>query len=108
MVFALAGSRDRCSTPRGADPSAGLPIGAIVGSSAGREIRQHGREDLRRHDVLLAFEDAVAPVRQGLAIVLGLLRVATDAGRGVLVVTHDAAVTARADRVLSLRDGRLE
>jgi len=42
------------------------------------------------------------------AIVLGLLRVATDARRGVLVVTHDAAVTARADRVLSLRDGRLE
>ena len=41
------------------------------------------------------------------AIVLGLLRVATDAGRGVLVVTHDEAVTARADRVLSLRDGRL-
>jgi len=42
------------------------------------------------------------------AIVLDLLRVATAAGRGVLVVTHDPAVTARADRVLSLRDGKLQ
>ncbi len=41
------------------------------------------------------------------AVVLDLLRAATDAGRGVLVVTHDPAVTARADRVLALRDGRL-
>jgi ABC-type lipoprotein export system ATPase subunit len=41
------------------------------------------------------------------ATVLGLLRAAADAGRGVLVVTHDPAVTARADRVLELHEGRL-
>ncbi len=41
------------------------------------------------------------------AIVLDLLSAAAAAGRGVLVVTHDAAVTARADRVLALQDGRL-
>jgi ABC-type lipoprotein export system ATPase subunit len=42
------------------------------------------------------------------AIVLDLLCGAADAGRGVLVVTHDPSVTARADRVLELRDGRLQ
>jgi ABC-type lipoprotein export system ATPase subunit len=40
-------------------------------------------------------------------VVLDLLRAATGAGRGVLVVTHDPTITARADRVLALRDGRL-
>ncbi len=41
------------------------------------------------------------------AVVLALLRAATRDGRAVLVVTHDAAVTASADRVVTLRDGRL-
>jgi ABC-type lipoprotein export system ATPase subunit len=42
------------------------------------------------------------------AVVLGLLRAAArEAGRAVVVVTHDEAATAQADRVLSLRDGRL-
>lgn len=44
---------------------------------------------------------------EGGAVVLGLLRDATRQGRGVLVVTHDPAVTKSADRVLALRDGRL-
>jgi ABC-type lipoprotein export system ATPase subunit len=43
------------------------------------------------------------------AAVLGLLRAAAgEAGRAVVVVTHDEAATAQADRVLHLRDGRLE
>jgi len=41
------------------------------------------------------------------AVVLALLRDTTRDGRGVLVVTHDPAVTACADRVVTLRDGRL-
>jgi ABC-type lipoprotein export system ATPase subunit len=57
--------------------------------------------------VLLADEptgnlDAVAA-----ADVLGLLRASADDGRGVVLVTHEAAATAIADRVLTLRDGRL-
>src|SRR3954466_7351125 len=42
------------------------------------------------------------------ALVLGLLRAAADAGRAVVVVTHEPEATARADRVVTLRDGRLE
>jgi len=41
------------------------------------------------------------------AVVLALLREATRDGRAVLVVTHDAAVTGSADRVVTLSEGRL-
>jgi ABC-type lipoprotein export system ATPase subunit len=40
--------------------------------------------------------------------VLGLLRTAADDGRAVIIVTHDETVTAAADRVVTLVDGRLE
>jgi ABC-type lipoprotein export system ATPase subunit len=42
------------------------------------------------------------------AAVLGLLRGAANDGRAVVLVTHDEAATTMADRVLRLRDGRLE
>jgi len=42
------------------------------------------------------------------ATVLSLLRGVASAGRAVLVVTHDPEATAMADRVLHLREGRLE
>ena len=38
---------------------------------------------------------------------LDLLRAVADEGRGVLMVTHQAEATARADRVLRLADGVL-
>jgi ABC-type lipoprotein export system ATPase subunit len=41
------------------------------------------------------------------AAVLGLLRGAADDGRAVVLVTHDEAATAAADRVLHLAEGRL-
>jgi ABC-type lipoprotein export system ATPase subunit len=41
------------------------------------------------------------------AQVLDLLRRAADTGRAVVLVTHDRAATALADRVLRLQDGRL-
>jgi ABC-type lipoprotein export system ATPase subunit len=40
-------------------------------------------------------------------VVLDLLRGIADEGRAVLMVTHQAEATARADRVLRLEDGRL-
>ena len=39
--------------------------------------------------------------------VLGLLRAVADDGHAVLLVTHDAEAATLADRVLTLRDGRL-
>jgi len=42
------------------------------------------------------------------AAVLALLRRAAGDGRAVVLVTHDEAATAQADRVLRMRDGRLE
>jgi putative ABC transport system ATP-binding protein len=39
--------------------------------------------------------------------VLGLLRSARDRGQTLLLVTHDARVAAAADRVVTLRDGRV-
>jgi ABC-type lipoprotein export system ATPase subunit len=42
------------------------------------------------------------------ADVLRLLRAGADEGRAVVMVTHEAAAAAIADRVLTLRDGRLE
>jgi ABC-type lipoprotein export system ATPase subunit len=41
------------------------------------------------------------------AAVLGLLRAAASGARAVVLVTHDEAATAQADRVVRLRDGRL-
>jgi ABC-type lipoprotein export system ATPase subunit len=41
------------------------------------------------------------------AEVLRLLRAGADDGRAVVLVTHEAAAAATADRVLTLRDGRL-
>lgn len=39
--------------------------------------------------------------------ILGLLRAAADRGAAVLVVTHNSAIAAMADRVVHLRDGRI-
>ena len=41
------------------------------------------------------------------AEVLRLLRAGAEDGRAVVIVTHEAAAAAIADRVLTLRDGRL-
>ena len=62
------------------------------------------------HDpaVVLADEPTGNLDAEAGAIVLGLLRAASDAGRAVVLVTHDEAATAQADRVLHLEDGRLE
>ena len=59
-------------------------------------------------DVILADEPTGNLDAASGAMVLDLLRAAADAGRAVVVVTHEPEATARADRVLELRDGRLE
>src|SRR3954462_11220355 len=59
-------------------------------------------------DVVLADEPTGNLDAESGTLVLGLLRAAADAGRAVVVVTHEPEATARADRVVTLRDGRLD
>jgi len=62
---------------------------------------------LRRPDVLLADEPTGNLDSTSGGIVLGLLRTLVDRGQTVVMVTHDAAAAALADRVVFLRDGRI-
>jgi ABC-type lipoprotein export system ATPase subunit len=57
--------------------------------------------------VLLADEPTGNLDVQAGAEVLRLLRAGADEGRAVVMVTHEASAAAIADRVLTLRDGRL-
>jgi putative ABC transport system ATP-binding protein len=58
--------------------------------------------------LLLADEPTGALDSEGAADVLGLLRRLHADGQAVLLVTHDPVVAAQADRVVRLRDGRVE
>ena len=58
-------------------------------------------------EVVLADEPTGNLDAESSEAVLGLLRRIADGGRAVVVVTHEEAATAVADRVLVLRDGRL-
>ena len=57
--------------------------------------------------VLLADEPTGNLDEASGAVVLDLLRERAGEGRAVVVVTHERTVTARADRVVTLREGRL-
>jgi ABC-type lipoprotein export system ATPase subunit len=59
-------------------------------------------------DLVLADEPTGNLDAEAGAEVLGLLRAGADEGRAVVLVTHEAAAAGIADRVLALRDGRLE
>jgi putative ABC transport system ATP-binding protein len=59
--------------------------------------------------IILADEPTAALDSQRAAVVMDLLRrVATDHAAAVLVVTHDEKVFGRFDRLVRLRDGRIE
>jgi ABC-type lipoprotein export system ATPase subunit len=58
-------------------------------------------------DLLLADEPTGNLDAEAGAEVLRLLRAGADEGRAVVMVTHEAAATAMADRVLRLHDGKL-
>jgi putative ABC transport system ATP-binding protein len=58
--------------------------------------------------ILLADEPTGALDSAGGAEVLALFRRLHAAGQTILIVTHDAAVAAIAERVVRMRDGRIE
>jgi putative ABC transport system ATP-binding protein len=58
--------------------------------------------------VILADEPTAAlDSRNGQAIMAVLAQIAQDAGRGVLVVTHDPRIVPFADRIVRIEDGRI-
>jgi ABC-type lipoprotein export system ATPase subunit len=90
-----------------------LGLSAVAGAlphelSGGEQQRfAIARALARDPDVVLADEPTGNLDAASGALVLDLLRGAAQAGRAVVVVTHEPEVTGRADRVLELRDGRL-
>ena len=66
-----------------------------------------GRALRLRPALLLADEPTGHQDRERVDLILGVLRAHAYAGNTVLISSHDQAVVAGADRVLTLTDGRL-
>lgn len=66
------------------------------------------RATVNRPDIILADEPTGALDTDNTAKVMELFRKLNDDGVTVLVVTHDPAVAAYTDRIIRLRDGRIE
>jgi putative ABC transport system ATP-binding protein len=83
--------------------------GALAQELSGGEVARAGLAVAvsNQPDVLLADEPTGELDGQTEEVVLRLIRRQADEGHGVLVVTHSAAVSRIADRVISLRDGRV-
>ncbi len=107
---------------RGAEPDAamrgqalidGLGLREVAGSlphqlSGGEQQRfAIARALVNDPDVLLADEPTGNLDTSAGAEVLRLLRAGAEEGRAVIIVTHEPAAAGIADRVLTLRDGRL-
>jgi ABC-type lipoprotein export system ATPase subunit len=105
--------------PRGAE-ARGRELVALLGLSeaAARAPRELSGGEQQRlalaralvcdPPLLLADEPTGNLDAESGAAVLKLLRASADDGRAVVLVTHEAAATAAADRVVRLREGRLE
>ena len=62
----------------------------------------------KRPDVLLCDEPTGAlDVKTGAIVLDAIARIHRDLGTLVVVITHNAAISAMADRVISLSDGRI-
>jgi putative ABC transport system ATP-binding protein len=83
--------------------------GALPSELSGGELARAGLAVALANDpaVLLCDEPTGELDGQAAEVVVELLRERADAGGAVLVVTHNPAVAAAADRVIALRDGRV-
>jgi putative ABC transport system ATP-binding protein len=63
---------------------------------------------IARPTVVLADEPTGALDSRAAALVVGALAEAHQAGQTIVMVTHDAGVAASADRIVHMRDGRLD
>jgi putative ABC transport system ATP-binding protein len=107
----LAGLRVPARPVREALASVGLAgrAGDRPGELSGGERQRVvlARALVTRPEVLFADEPTGALDSVAAAGVLDLMRAMTDAGRTIVMVTHDPAAAARADSVVFLRDGRV-
>jgi ABC-type lipoprotein export system ATPase subunit len=113
----LLAGRVRGASPdaasRGRDLIDGLGLRDVAGSlphqlSGGEQQRfAIARALVNDPDVLLADEPTGNLDVHAGAEVLRLLRAGASEGRAVVMVTHETAAASMADRVLTLRDGRL-
>jgi ABC-type lipoprotein export system ATPase subunit len=90
------------------------PDGGTV-ELAGERLSRRPEEErarLRGRRIGVLYQEADEPTGEldedTASRVVDLLRARADAGTAVLVVTHSPDVAARADRRLSMRDGRFE
>jgi ABC-type lipoprotein export system ATPase subunit len=63
---------------------------------------------IARPTVVLADEPTGALDSRAAALVVGALAQAHVAGQTIVMVTHDASVAASADRIVHMRDGRID
>jgi putative ABC transport system ATP-binding protein len=112
VASALAGRRIGDPKPATVLASVGIATraGNLPHQLSGGEQARAGLAVALANDpkVLLADEPTGELDESTSARVLALLRERADEGAAVVVVTHDPAVAARADRRLAMRDGRLE
>ncbi|MET8178343.1 ABC transporter ATP-binding protein [Streptomyces sp. NPDC005336] len=114
LAQAAAGRRRGSAAPDIAELLDGVGLGgrahALPHQLAGGELARAGLAVALANDpdVLLADEPTGELDGRTERRVLDLLKRRAGAGRGVLVVTHNTEVVSFADRVLVLRDGRIE
>jgi ABC-type lipoprotein export system ATPase subunit len=113
LLAARAARNGRDSSARGRELIERLGLGAVAGQrphtlSGGEQQRfAIARALVNDPGVLLADEPTGNLDDEAGHDVLSLLRGLADDGRAVVLVTHDHAATAAADRVLRLREGKL-
>ncbi|GAA2328941.1 ABC transporter ATP-binding protein [Streptomyces cuspidosporus] len=114
LAQAAAGRHRASAAPEVAELLDGVGLSgrsrALPHQLAGGELARAGLAVALANDpdVLLADEPTGELDGRTELRVLDLLKSRADAGRGVLVVTHNTEVVSFADRVLVLRDGRIE
>ena len=109
----LAGARPRVARARAAELLERLGVAARAGVAPGRlsggeqQRVAIARALMNSPEVVLADEPTGALDSQATTEVLALLKELHAAGQTIVVVTHDPRVATTADRLVSMRDGRI-
>ncbi len=115
LVLRLAGEGEKAAVTRADDLLAYLEVShrrnAMPAQLSGGEAQRVAiaRALANRPRIILADEPTAALDSDRARIVMDLLRrVAVENGASIITVTHDEKIFARFDRLVSLRDGRID